>query len=197
MAFGIGEFVVRGEPLAYLEGDQAVSEAASRVLGRCYSFDRQRTLEQDAAFGVQQIVDVGLKALSPGINDQSTATLCIDRLTQILVHLARRRIESRHRRDGTALRVIAIGPTFAGLVDLAFADLRSNAAGKPVVLDRLLSSLERIGAATANAARRTVLGEEARRIAECVQRSVAAPHERARLLGRAAAVQQALVLPGR
>jgi uncharacterized membrane protein len=195
MALALGDYALQGQPLAWLSGDGKVDEEAQRALNACYDLERQRTVEQDAAFGLQQMVDVALRALSPGINDQSTAVLCIDRLTEVLVRLARRRIEQPYRRDDTALRVIAIGPTFAGLVNLVFADLRENGAGKPVVLERLLWSLERIGAATASVARRRVLSEEAERIAQCAERSVAAPHQRARLVRRAASLQQALSRP--
>ncbi len=192
MALAIGDFVVRGQPLAWLEGSEAVDERAQAALNRCYSFGRQRTIEQDAAFGVQQMVDVGLKALSPGINDQSTAILCIDRLSEALVRLARRRIETPWRRDEHALRVIAIGPTFAGLVRLAFSDLRESGAGKPAVLDRLLWSVERIAADTPNPQRRAVLATEAERIAECARRAIAAPHAREQVLARAARLKGVL-----
>lgn len=168
---------------------------AQAALNACYSYDRQRTIEQDAAFGLQQMVDVALKALSPGINDQSTAVLCIDRLTEVLVRLARRRIETPYRRDATALRVIACGPSFAGLLDSTFTDLRANAGGKPVVLDRLLWSLERIAAATANVARRGVLAAETASIAECAGRTLAAPRERAAVLARAARLASYLSNP--
>ena len=192
MALGVGEFVVQGEPLAFLEGGAGAGEAAQAALNRCYAFDRQRTIEQDAAFGLQQIVDVGLKALSPGINDQSTAILCIDRLSELLVHAARRRIENPCRRDETALRVVALGPTFAGLVRLAFGDLRESAAGRPAVLARLLSSIERIAAATINPYRRAVLAEEVERIGECAGRTLAAPYAREALLARAAQLRSGL-----
>lgn len=164
MDLAIGEFAVEGLPIASLEGGGPVDDETCAALNRCYSFDRQRTLEQDAAFGVQQIVDVGLKALSPGINDQSTAVMCVDRLCAILVHLARRRIENRYRRDETALRVIAIGPTFADLLELAFADLSEAAAAKPTLLERMLVSLGRITAATRNRRRRELLAAHAARL---------------------------------
>lgn len=193
MALGIGQFVVQGQPLAYLEGAEPVGERACAALNRCYSFDRQRTLEQDAAFGVQQIVDVGLKALSPGINDQSTAVLCIDRLSEVLVGVARRRVENPHRRDETALRVVAIGPTFGGLLALAFNDLREAGAAKPAVLMAMLDALERIAAATANRARRELLAAELSRLAERAESSLTAPHDRARVLQRAAQLRAWLV----
>lgn len=192
MGPAVGDFVVDGEVLAWLEAASPVSEESAAALNRCYSFDRQRTIGQDAAFGIQLIVDVGLKALSPGINDQSTAILCIDRLSAVLVQVARRRIESRWRRDETALRVIAAGPTFAGLVRLAVSDLREAGASKPVVLTRLLSALERVGAATTNSHRRKVLKREAEQILECAQRSLVAPAEREAVLAHAARLTDAL-----
>ena len=54
-------------------------------------------MEQDAAFGLQQLVDVALKALSPGINDPTTARMCIDRLGALLGWLASRRFPDPHR----------------------------------------------------------------------------------------------------
>lgn len=185
MAIAIGDYALAGQPLAWLEGDGEAGEGATRALNACYSFDRQRTIEQDAAYGLQQMVDIALRALSPGINDQSTALMCIDRMTEVLVRLARRRIENRCRRDGEALRVIAVGPTFSGLLALAFADLREAGAAKPAVLGRLLWSLERIGASTGNACRRKALAGEAARVGGCARRSVPAPEARERIEERA------------
>ncbi|HEX6318698.1 MAG TPA: DUF2254 domain-containing protein [Burkholderiales bacterium] len=194
MELAIGDYALKGQPLAWLEGTQAVEAKAQHAVNACYSYDRQRTIEQDAAFGLQQLVDVALKALSPGINDQSTALMCIDRLTKILVRLARRRIERPYRRDDEALRVIAVGPSFAGLVRIAFTDVRESGAGKATVLGRLLWSLERVAAATANVHRRKVLADEAARIAECAERAIASPQERAQVLAQARELERRLRL---
>lgn len=166
METGVGEFVIQGQPLAWLQGNQAVNEADEKDLNWRYSFDQQRTIEQDAAFGLQQIVDIGSKALSPGINDASTAGLCIDRLTQLLIHLARRRVETPFRREEGQLRVIAQGPSFASLANLAYHTLRLDASSKPLVTKRLLSSIKQVGQATLNQARRDVLATEARYITD-------------------------------
>jgi uncharacterized membrane protein len=195
MALAVGDFAVKGQPLAYLEGARAVGDETRAALNKRYSFAAQRTIEQDAPFGLQEIVDVGLKALSPGINDQSTAILCIDRLSELLVLLARRRIETPLRRDGEALRVIARGPTFAGLLALAVRDLCEAGAGKPAVLQRLLEALRRIGAATSQAGRRRALAEEAARVAECAARTVQPPQEREALLAQAGRIGRELTAP--
>ena len=199
MECGIGDFVVRGQPLVSLHGAEPADERAAKRLARCFSLDRQRTVEQDAAFGLQQIGDIALRALSPGMNDQSTAALCVDRLGELLVLLARQRIVTRLRRDEEALRVVAVGPTFEALVEVAFRDVSENAAGKPLVLRGIVAGLERVARETPNAYRRRVLAAMLERVAGCVQRSVTVPRDREALLEFVAAVQARLTSasPGR
>jgi len=157
MERAIGDFVVAGEPLASLHGE-ANDDALADELRACFSLDRQRTVQQDAAFGVQQIADIARKALSPGINDQSTAILCVDRLSELLVRVARRRIVARERRDaGGELRVLAIGPTFESLLEEAFRDICHEGAGKAAVVAAMVRALERIRFATRDPRRLAVL----------------------------------------
>src|SRR5690606_30333373 len=137
MEAGIGEVVIEGRPLATLSGSRPDSREDAEQLAKNDSFDRQRTLEQDATFGLQQIVDIAVKALSPGVNDASTAVLCIDRITQILACLAVRRIETLFRASEGELRVVARGPSFSDLVHVAYGALRSEARGNAMVLMRL------------------------------------------------------------
>lgn len=192
MEHGIGDFVVAGRPLASLDGRDAASEQDETDLNACYSFGRQRTIEQDVGFGIQQLVDIGQKALSPGINDPTTAIMCVDRLTEIMARLARRRIESPYRRDEGRLRVIAAGPSFAHLVELAYAELRNDARGKRPVLRRLLWSVEEAGASTGDPVRRRVLAAHARGIAEAAQRETEAPQERDEIVAAAVRLAQRL-----
>jgi uncharacterized membrane protein len=166
MQHGIGDFVIRGQTLAWLDGDPGASEAQEDALNVCYAFDRQRTTEQDAAFGVQQLVDVALKALSPGINDPTTAIMCIDRLSEVLVHVARRRVETPYRRDDGGLRVIAVGPSFAGLVEIAYSAVRDHARGDRQVLHRLLWSIEQVAAVATEPGRLRALENERARTEE-------------------------------
>jgi uncharacterized membrane protein len=184
MEVGIGEYAICGQAIASLAGSEALGDEDAARLNRCYAVDQQRTIEQDAGFGLQQIVDIALKALSPGINDQTTAIMCIDHLTGILVRLARRRIETPYRRDGGSLRVIAIGPSFASLVTLVYRELRNAADRKRAILARLVWSIERVAADTADAGRRRVLAVQAEAIVPCAQEAIATPHEREVLLAR-------------
>ena len=70
-----------------------------------YNISSHRTVDQDPAFGIRQIVDMALKALSPGVNDTSTAVMCVDYLTAILARLAARKFPALHRYEGDELRV--------------------------------------------------------------------------------------------
>jgi uncharacterized membrane protein len=180
----VGDFVIDGCPLASLQGSAAVDEDTPQALGRLYVIRRQRSIDQDAAFGMQEIVDVAVKALSPSENDPTTAIMCIDRLTQLLVRVASRRVESPLRRDGAELRVIAHGPTFAGLADLSYDAVRNEAHGNPTILLRLLWSVAQVGSATTNPDRRRILMEHARRIREAARSTVAEPAQLAEILRR-------------
>ncbi len=84
----MGEFVVQGTTLASLALEAPLDEEIVLTLQAAYRIDRHRTVEQDAAFGIRQIVDMALRALSPGVNDTTTAVMCVDYLTAILARLA-------------------------------------------------------------------------------------------------------------
>jgi uncharacterized membrane protein len=116
MERGIGDFVVHNTPLASLALEDPPEEEIVAALRAAYSISRHRTLEQDSAFGIRQIVDMALRALSPSTNDTTTAVMCLDYLAAILAGLASRNIPSSHRYEEGGLRVIAIGQTFASLL---------------------------------------------------------------------------------
>jgi uncharacterized membrane protein len=174
---GVGQFVTEGAPMAHVSGGVLDDDDTAR-LRALYAIGRQRTVEQDAAFGIRQIVDVALKGLSPGINDTTTAIMCIDYLTAILFRLADRRIETRYRDEEGQLRLLTRGPTYAALVGGALDQVRQNAEGNVAVLERLLGSLEQLAAATIWAPRRRVLAEHARAVLELARRSVPAARDR-------------------
>ncbi len=182
MEHPIGDFVIEGMPIAsVLRGGGVVATSDAEIvnrLGTAYAINQQRTTGQDAAYGIRQLVDVALKALSPGINDTTTAVMSLDYLTAILARLSSRRVESPWRYDGGELRVITRGATFAGLVELSLDQIRQNAAGNVAVLTRLLGTLELLEGLTQNPARRQVLWRQARALEEVVQRTVPGPHDR-------------------
>ncbi|MEO6025765.1 MAG: DUF2254 domain-containing protein [Candidatus Binatia bacterium] len=172
MECGVGEFIVESSPLVSLCCDEPLNEGAAAALDRIYSIGRQRTMVQDAGFGVRQIVDVALRALSPGSNDTTTAVTCVDYLTAVLARLAARDFESPYRMDEGELRVIARGPTFQSLLDEAFDQIRQNATGNVAILRVLLRAVEVVAGRTADAERRRALRRQAELIVEVAARTI-------------------------
>lgn len=173
----IGEFVIETFPLASVTGTP--DDETIRKLNAAYSVGRHRTVIQDAAYGIQQIVDVALKALSPGINDTTTAINCVDYLGSILARLAVRRVESRPRLQGGKLRVITRAPTFPSLLADAFDPIRQNAEGNVAVLTRLLQVLSTLAGRTSDEKALDALRKQAELVAETAVRSVHSAHDRA------------------
>jgi uncharacterized membrane protein len=161
-------------------------------LRAAYSIDRNRTVYQDCAFGIRQLVDMALRALSPGINDTTTAVMCVDYLTAILGRLASRSIPSSRRYDGGELRVISIGQTFASIVAESFDQIRGSADGNVAIMLRMLGALQAIARFTATGGRRQVLREQVECIAEVAARTIKSPHDRTRFENRLAQVREAL-----
>ena len=178
MECGIGEFVVEGTALISVADPGGLDEDTTDELNAIYVISPHRTVEQDASFGIRQLVDIALKALSPGINDTTTAVICVDYLTAILVRLASRPIATARRLDQGELRVIARGPSFPSLLAEAFDQIRQNAAGNVAVLTRLLQALEIIAGQTANELRRQALRQQAELIVAVAERTIASLHDR-------------------
>jgi len=178
MERGIGSFVVAETPLVSVSLDEAPDEGLVAELQNAYGIDRHRTVEQDAGFGIRQLVDMALRALSPGINDTTTAVMCVDYLTAILSRLATRDIPSSLRYEEGELRVMALGPSFEGLVAESFDQIRNSAEGNLAIMLRMLGALQTIGSMTANAERKKVLNQHAQRVAELADESLKFQHDR-------------------
>jgi uncharacterized membrane protein len=189
---GIGEFVVQNTPLASLALENPPDQEIIAALRAAYSIDRYRTVQQDCAFGIRQLVDMALRALSPGINDTTTAVMCVDYLTAILARLASREIPSSRRYEDGELRVISIGQTFASLVAESFDQIRGSAEGNVAIMLRMLGALQTIASLTGSPSRRRVLREQVEGIAEMAERTIESPRDRSRFESRLARVREAL-----
>ncbi|HLO41185.1 MAG TPA: DUF2254 domain-containing protein [Phycisphaerales bacterium] len=195
MEHPIGDFVIEGMPIASVYAVATPNAEVIEGLAAAYTINQQRTTDQDAAYGIRQIVDVALKALSPGINDTTTAVMSLDYLTAILVRVSGRRIESPWRYEAGALRVITRGATFAGLLELSLDQIRQNASGNVAVLNRLLGTLELLESLTRSPARRQVLRRQARALEEAVQRTIPGPLDREPLEARSERLVASLAPP--
>ncbi len=192
MERGVGAFAVQGAVLASLALTYPPDQGMIADLNRAYSISRHRTIEWDPAFGIRQIVDIALKALSPGVNDTSTAVMCVDYLTAILARLSGRCYPPSNRYEGKALRVIASVPTFEALLAEAFDQIRGSAAGNVAIIARLLGAIDTVGSLTVNPRHRRALDEQVQWIAELAGRTLPAPQDRARIERRLDHVREAL-----
>ncbi len=184
----IGEFVVAGAPLARVAGPAVLPQQAVQRLQRIVSLDNQRSVDQDAPYGVQQLVDIALKGLSPGINDPTTASACIDRLTAVLMRLAGRRLPGPYRQSDGVLRVIAAGPSFESIAVLAFDAITAQAGNNrdALTLERLIAALARVAGVAQEPVRREVLQQRLAVIDETITHCIELPSRQAALRERSA-----------
>jgi uncharacterized membrane protein len=138
---------VPGETLAQVWPARELNEERIEAIREAFLVGDERTPEQDVELGITVIADMAVRALSPGINDPTTAMLCIDRLMELLARLgsAPEPLAARVGPDG-AVRFFARVTTFDRAVALAFDQIRHYGGGNPAVAKKLLDALGRLGA---------------------------------------------------
>ncbi|MBN1208949.1 MAG: DUF2254 domain-containing protein [Myxococcaceae bacterium] len=173
----MGDFVPHGGTLFEVWGDAANLDA--KELLEALTIGAERTLQQDTAFGFRQLVDIAERALSPGINDPTTAVQAIDQLQDLLRRLVRRRFPSpaRQDEDGT-LRLICPRPDWNSYVRLAVDEVRQYGEGSLQVTRRLRFLLEDL-LRVAPGFRRGELERQLALLEASVERSFADPREAA------------------
>lgn len=141
-----GAFMLRGGRLVSVWPPERLDGELEGRLRDAFVLGAQRTHTQDVEFSVDQLVEVGVRALSPGINDPFTAMNCLDRLGAALCHLARRDLPSPYRLDDAGrLRVFIRSRTvFAGMVDASFDQLRQYGRESVSVTVRILETIARV-----------------------------------------------------
>ncbi len=134
----VGDFIAQGAPLFEVGGAGAIP--AHELLAHV-DIGRERTMFQDPAFGFRQLVDIAEKALSPAINDPTTAVQAIDRLHDLLFRLASRPDPSGHHADEAGhLRFVRSVVGWETFVTLAFEEIRQYGAASIQVQRRLRAS---------------------------------------------------------
>lgn len=140
-----GHYLVKGQAMVLVWPGHRVNEKMVERINAAFVFGDQRSAAQDVEFSFHQLVEIAVRALSPGINDPFTAIACVDRLGSALCRLARRDMPSSQRFDFHGrLRLIAQGSTFAGIMDTAFNQIRQSARSNPAVAIRMLDAIVQI-----------------------------------------------------
>jgi uncharacterized membrane protein len=144
LRFRPGQFVLRGEPLAAIIASENVSRVESAI-DRAILIGRHRTLTQDSEFGIAQVVEIAIRALSPAVNDTFTGVACVDWLADALLTLAERPPLRGNWYDKSGrLRVRVPTVRLERLCKLAFDQIRQASATTPAVLIRQLDAITRL-----------------------------------------------------
>jgi uncharacterized membrane protein len=188
-----GHFAIVDRPLARVWPSDRATDALCNDVNSAFNFGAERTQTQDAEFPINQLVEIAVRALSPGINDPFTAITCIDRLTAGLCRLTSRQMPSPYRYDEAGkLRVIAVPPTFDGLVDAAFNQIRQYGATSVAVTIRLLEAITTVAGCVQTSQQRAALLRHAAMVHRDGSNATGDPSDRADIDQRYAAAQSAL-----
>src|SRR6266850_870084 len=152
MACGVGDTLVENTLLLQVHGAKTALSESNLV--RAIRFGFERTSEQDPKYPVRLLVDIAIKALSPAINDPTTAVQAIDQIEDLLRRLGRRDLDAGYARDADGtLRLVYPMPTWEDYLALAFDEIRQYGASSVQVMRRLRSTLVDLVSSQTNAVR--------------------------------------------
>ncbi len=186
----IGQFISEGALLLEVGGSGPVSADLEAACRQAFEIGPVRTMEQDVEFGVLQIVDIALKAISPAVNDPTTATTCLDQLGRILLRASLRWPVGPTLRDPEGMvRLVVQRTSFPRLLDVAFSQIRHYGKADVAVPLRMMRILGELAAASGHAPHAAVILEQARRLAAACERGFP-EDDRAELDDRLAVVER-------
>jgi len=163
----VGQFVPSGIALARVSKAERIPPEYQSHFIAAFDIGPTRTLQQDVEFGIIQIVDIALRAMSPAVNDPSTAISCIDQLSRIMIcWIGRRPPPSHYFAPPHVPRLFVPWMSLDGLLDTAFEQIRHYAAADAAVSLRLMRALTDIASATRNPELRKTLFRRAQRVTD-------------------------------
>jgi uncharacterized membrane protein len=140
MACAVGDTLVEGSALLHVHDSGA--PLPEDALRRAVHLERERTFEQDPKYPIRLLVDIAIKALSPAINDPTTAVQTIDQLEDLLRRLGAAELDAGYAVDENgALRLVFPTPTWEDYLTLAFDEIRHFGSSSVQVMRRMRSAL--------------------------------------------------------
>lgn len=179
----VGEYLVAGSPLALVwqpaEGESPPDPVLlDDELLAAVRIGIERTMEQDVRFGLRQLVDVALRAISPAINDPYTAVQAIQHLAGLVSTLAERPLADLVLRDAAGtVRVGVPAVSFRDYLGLACDQIRRSGAREPAIVLGLLHLLADAASHTSNPERRQAIAAQIDLLLEDAERETAQPHD--------------------
>jgi uncharacterized membrane protein len=132
----VGDTLIEATPLVYIYGSYRFIEES--LLREAFELGEERTFDQDPKYALRLLVDIAVKALSPGLNDPTTAVQALDQIGDLLLRLGRRRLEIGTYADSAGdLRLIVPFPTWDDFLSLAFGEIRHYGATSVQVMRRM------------------------------------------------------------
>jgi uncharacterized membrane protein len=178
-----GHFLTQGHPMATVWPPEAAA-LVGRRLETVHITGPLRTLSQDIAFGIDQLVEIAIRALSPAVNDTFTALTCIDWLGDSLCKIAVDwHPQAVHLDRLGTIRLMTVPVSYERLVQRSFEKVRQAASGMPAVLIRQLDALAKV-MAVAPRGRTQVLVDQAAMIVRVSERTVPEPADQADVTAR-------------
>ncbi len=160
-----GDFVAQDSDIVAVWPAAAQDDALAEQIEDAFVLGKHRLRIQDVEFPVHQLVEIALRALSPGINDPFTALACVDQLASGLSLLVERSIPAGyHYGEDGQLRVLTDALTFTGVIEAAFNQIRQHARGSVAVTIRLLEAIATIAPHTRTREQRDTLSRQAEMI---------------------------------
>ncbi|MDQ2078212.1 DUF2254 domain-containing protein [Marinimicrobium sp. ABcell2] len=173
----VGDFIAQGKTLAEVIAGPTPDEKLIKKVSSAFSLGVQRSIQQDPAFGIRQMADVAMKALSPGVNDTTNAIMALDRISVIMTELSGRCFPHRRRMVDDKLRLVVSRPSFENLLGLSFDQLRQWGSANPAILFRLLEVLGDLMNVSATRRRRAVIQDYARRVLATAEAHIKEPED--------------------
>jgi uncharacterized membrane protein len=177
-----GHFIVAGRTLATVTPPEAAPQI-KKELRRAHLTGPYRSLTQDISFGIDQLVEIAVRALSPAVNDPFTALSCIDWIGDCLRQVALSwHPQVVHRDKEGYVRLIRTQATYQRLVQRAFEKIRQASAGMPSVMIRELAALKEVMAQAPRVEQYPVLRQQADMIRREAEQSIREPGDLADVL---------------
>jgi uncharacterized membrane protein len=190
----VGQFVLTGTPVLAVSPPGRTTEALRAACQKAFDIGPSRTMQQDVEFGILQIVDIALKAISPAVNDPTTALTCIDQLGRILLRAALRRpLPPTIRGPDGQPRVVLRRTSFPRLLNVAFSQIGHYGKADVAVPLRLMRVMGELASAVQHGPYAVAIREQARRLAAACQATFPEV-ERTELEARLAEVERAVTM---
>jgi uncharacterized membrane protein len=197
----VGDYVTAGSRVGWCwrmgsSVDAVDPDALQRILHHIH-IGFERTLQQDVRFGLRQMVDIALRALSPAVNDPYTGVQVVHHVSAVEAILATRAIHDDVRRNGSGEILVRLPyPGFATYLHVGCSQIRRYGAHEPLVLAALLQLLSAVAQNCVDPARRATVKAQIDLVVRVAERELPDESDRAMVAGAAARATEVVELPG-